>query len=78
MSRKSKYLELLKSACVVNNLYHHDYKNCWNDDCEKCQYAVDNGFVYSCSDCYEPIVPSRESVFNVDTLPICIICYNNN
>jgi len=42
---------------------YHDWDNCSKKDCEVCEIAVDNGWVYACDHCHLPIQVSRTNVY---------------
>ncbi len=58
---------------------HHDWDGCKVKDCEVCQEAVDNGFVYACDHCHLPVQISRTQVAKSKNSEdyICPDCQHN-
>ena len=53
----------------------HNYKACKVINCEDCDYLVNNGFVISCDNCYEPGDSESEGWIRTnDERTVCIHC----
>jgi len=67
----------LGTTSFIMEQNEHTYKTCNDFDCELCDTAIDNGWLYACSDCLYPIVPSIDDVYmNSYQEPICVKCEN--